>query len=53
LENVSRYIEFIDANLDTYSIELAHLLLASSSECDVVFKELCALLSPKKGGKRY
>ena len=51
LENVSRYIEFIDANLDTYSIELAHLLLASSSECDVVLKELCALLSPKKKRK--
>lgn len=51
LENVSRYIEFIDANFDTYSIELAHLLLASSSECDVVLKELCAVLSPKKKTK--
>ena len=48
LENVSRYIEFIDANYKTYSIELAHLLLASSSECDVVLKELCALLSPEE-----
>ena len=46
LENLSRYIEFIDANFNTYSIELAHLLLASSSESDVVLKELCALLCP-------
>lgn len=52
LENVSRYIEFIDANFNTYSIELAHLLLASSSECDVVLKELCALLSPKEKGRK-
>jgi hypothetical protein len=51
LENVSRYIEFIDANFNTYSIELAHLLLASSSECDVVLKELCSLLSPEKDRK--
>ena len=46
LEATSRYIEFIDANLKTYSIELAHLLLASSSEIDVVIKELCALIAP-------
>ena len=52
LENISRYIEFTDANLNTYSIELAHLLLASSSECDVVLKELCALLSPKLKGRK-
>ena len=51
LENVSRYIEFIDANFDTYSIELAHLLLASSSECDVVLKELCVLLSSEEKGR--
>jgi hypothetical protein len=38
LENLSRYIEFIDTNFKTYSIELAHLLLASSSEIDVVLK---------------
>jgi hypothetical protein len=48
LENLSRYIEFINANFKTYSIELAHLLLASSSESDVVLKQLCALLSPNE-----
>ncbi len=48
LENLSRYIEFSEANFNTYSIELAHLLLASSSEIDVVLKELCSLLSPEE-----
>jgi hypothetical protein len=51
LENLSRYIEFIDTNFETYSIELAHLLLASSSESDVVLKELCALLTQKEKRK--
>ena len=46
LEVVAKYIEFIEANFETYSIELAHLLLASASEVDVVMKELCVLLSP-------
>ena len=46
LEDVSRYIEFNKDNFSTYSIELAHLLLASSSEVDVVIKELCKLISP-------
>ena len=46
LEAVSRYIEFIDQNFQTYSIELAHLLLASSSEIDVIMKELCTLIAP-------
>jgi len=46
LEIVSRYIEFIKGNFKTYSIELAHLLLASSSEVDVIMKELCSFLSP-------
>ena len=51
LENISRYIEFIDKNYKTYSIELAHLLLASSSENDVVLKALCFLLSPEETRK--
>ncbi|EGQ7993695.1 hypothetical protein HJ179_21125 [Vibrio parahaemolyticus] len=44
LIKVSRYIEFDEANFNTYSIELAHLLLAASSEVDVVAKILCKLL---------
>lgn len=48
LEQVSRFIEFDKQNLNTYSIELAHLLLASSSEVDVVLKEICKLLDNSK-----
>lgn len=46
LENLSRYIEFADANLKTYSIELTHLLLSASSEVDVIMKQLCLLIDP-------
>ena len=46
VENLARYIEFVKSNFKTHSIELAHLLLATSSEADVVMKELCKFLSP-------
>jgi hypothetical protein len=46
LQQAARYIEFSEANFETYSIELAHLLLASASEVDVVAKGICALLEP-------
>jgi hypothetical protein len=48
LMNVSRYIEFTGANFGTYSIELAHILLASSSEVDVLAKAICHHLKPKR-----
>ena len=48
LAKVSRFIEFSDSNFDTYSIELAHLLLAASSEVDVVLKALCNIKKPAK-----
>lgn len=44
LENISRYIEFSNDNLKTYSIELAHILLSTASEVDVIMKLLCKLL---------
>jgi hypothetical protein len=44
LEKVSRYIEFTQDNFDVYSIELAHLLLTSASEVDVVAKGICRFL---------
>lgn len=44
LEEVSRYIEFSEGNYDTFSIELAHLLLTSASEVDVVAKGICRFL---------
>jgi len=48
LEKASRFIEFSESNFNTYSIELAHLLLAASSEVDVVLKALCKLKNPAK-----
>lgn len=51
LSKVSRFIEFADANFGAYSIELAHLLLASSSEVDVVLKALCNIKNPAKNHK--
>jgi hypothetical protein len=41
LVEVARYIEFAQPNFPTYSVELAHLLLAAGSEVDVVLKEIC------------
>lgn len=48
LEKVSRYIEFADSNLGTYSIELTHILLSASSEIDVIMKQLCTLIEDTK-----
>lgn len=46
LELASRYVEFCGDNMQTYSVEFAHLLLAASSEVDVVAKLLCQRLDP-------
>jgi hypothetical protein len=43
LEAVSRYIEFSEHNFNTYSIELAHLLLTAASEVDVLAKCICEI----------
>ena len=51
IKTISRYIEFTTANFDTYSIELARLLLTISSEVDVVSKQLCNLLDDTKIAK--
>src|SRR5690606_10403456 len=48
LKTVSRYIEFENRNFSVYSIELAHLLLAASSEVDVLLKSICNKLAPKR-----
>jgi len=40
-EHLSRYIEFSKDNYKAYSLEMAHLLLASASEVDVVLKGIC------------
>lgn len=48
LAELSRYVEFSNDNFKTYSIELAHLLLAAASEVDVVLKLICSLKNPAK-----
>src|SRR2546421_703693 len=44
---VARFIEFQPANFGTFSIELGRILLAASSEVDVVAKLVCSQLEPK------
>ena len=48
LAKLSRFVEFSEVNFRTYSIELAHLLLASSSEIDVVLRALCNMKNQRK-----
>lgn len=47
IEKLSRYVEFTAENFGAYSIEMAHILLAASSEVDVVAKQLCNLADPE------
>jgi len=47
LERAARYIEFCDANLKVFSIELAHLLFAAASEVDVLAKCICKIVKPE------
>jgi len=47
IEKLSRYVEFTNGNFGAYSIEIAHILLAASSEVDVVAKQLCKVLNPE------
>lgn len=44
IERLARFVEFAGNNFATYSIEIAHLFLAASSEVDVVSKQLCTLI---------
>ncbi len=46
LVNCTRYVEFHPGNFDTYSIEFARIIMASSSEIDTVFKQICRLIDP-------
>jgi hypothetical protein len=51
LERLSRFVEFTEDNFQTYSLEMARLLLAASAEVDVVLKELCMGADPDKKPK--
>ena len=42
---ISRFIEPCEANNNTFSIELARIIMASTQEVDVIMKNLCLLLN--------
>lgn len=42
VKSLTRYIEFTQDNMRTYSIELAKILMAATQEIDVVFKQICS-----------
>lgn len=51
VERMARFVEFSNNNFGTYSIEMAHLFLAASSEVDVVAKQICYLLDAESNPK--
>jgi len=51
-ERLSRYVEFTKDNFESYSIEMARLILTAASEADVVAKLLCDRIDPSKKAKR-
>src|SRR5687768_4683792 len=55
LHRVARHIEFAPANFNTYSVELARVLMTATQDLDVILKQLCALKgngSDNEGGYR-
>lgn len=47
-EHISRYIEFSKENNNTFSIELARIIMSASQEVDVIMKGICKILGNKK-----
>lgn len=43
-ELLSRYIEFSEENNNTFSIELARIIMSASQEVDVIMKGICSLI---------
>jgi hypothetical protein len=50
-EKLSRYVEFTKANNETFSIELARLIMSSAQEVDVIMKKLCLLVDSESNTK--
>lgn len=48
LIKTARFIEFCEDNLQTYSTELAHILISASSEVDVILREICRIVDVNK-----
>lgn len=47
-ELLSRYIEFSEDNNNTFSIELARIIMSASQEVDVIMKGICGIFGNKK-----
>jgi len=47
LHKLSRYVEFVEANFNCFSLEISRILLAAASEADVVAKQLCLRINEK------
>lgn len=45
VDTLSRYIEFDPSNFSCFSMEIARILLAASSETDIVCKQVCLQLN--------
>jgi len=46
LESLARFIEFVEQNFSTFSIEIARLLQSACSEVDVLAHQLCVHFEP-------
>jgi len=53
LERASRYVELVDANEATYSLEFAHLLFAAASEVEIVMVSLCGLFNQQSRASKF
>jgi len=53
LERASRYVELVQANEKTYSLEFAHLLFAASSEVETVMTLVCILFDPNTKANNF
>ncbi len=52
LETCARFVEFCEDNCPTYSLEFARIILASCTEVDAVFKNLCKEIEPRKSPEK-
>jgi len=49
-QNISRYIEPCEKNNNTFSLELARIIMSSAQETDVIMKSLCKLIDSNYEG---
>jgi hypothetical protein len=52
LVRLSRFVEFTKANFKSYSVDMARIILTSTSEVDVVSKLLCKKINVKSKAER-